>query len=136
MACEAEVENIKHAFDDFAEAARDQHDAQERLSDEEGFWEEETAGTGAGVLTIAGSIIGGGLVIASGPVGWGIAIIGLGTGAGAGAIVYSESDRQDDIDAARSAVDAADRAMAKAEREWHKAMAAWCRCQAAQSATR
>lgn len=130
MACESEWQDASDAFDDFVDAWQAQDAAEERLEDERGFWEEETAGTGAGALGIAGAIIGG---LAAGGV-LGLAIGVFGTLAGGGVIVYSESDRQDDIDAATRDLDNANAAEAKADREWKKAAAAWCRCQAAESA--
>lgn len=126
MACENEWNGIRQAYDSYVDAAKDQFDAEEKLKDEEGFWEEETAGTGAGLLTIGGAIAAG---ILTGGIG-GVVVFILGSGAGTGAIVYSESDRQDDIDAAKSALNSANKAMANAESAWNNALAAFCRCKA------
>lgn len=131
MACDAEWQQINTAFDGFVDAARDLEDAEDKLEDEEGFWEEETAGTGAGVLTIVGAIVAGALTG-----GWGgVAVFAIGSGVGTGGIIYAETDRQDDIDAARAGVTAAQKALAAATVAWDKSLGDFCRCKARQAAT-
>ncbi len=127
MACEHEWQDAFDAFDDQNAAWKTEDDAEDRLEDERGFWEEETAGTGAGAVTIIAAGVGG---IATGGT-LGLVILGLGLIGGGGAIGYSESDRQDDIDSARRERDAATQAVTRADREYRKAVAKWCRCMAA-----
>ena len=90
MACDAEWQQINTAFDGSVDAARDLEDAEDKLEDEEGFWEEETAGTGAGVLTIVGAIVAGALTG-----GWGgVAVFAIGSGVGTGGMSGAETDRE------------------------------------------
>lgn len=126
-ACGGEWEDINEAYDDILEAEQELEQARERLRDEQGFFEEETAGTGAGVLTIGGAIVAG--IVTGGLAG--IVIGVLGVGAGGGAIIYSEADRQDDIDSAKRDVAAAEDAVREAYEAWDQRVKEFCRCLAA-----
>lgn len=127
MACDSEYEHHRLAAAEWASAREDQILAELALAEEQGFWEEESVGSAAGFATFLGGIIAG----LTGPAGWAAGTIAFGTVAGGGAIVYSESDRQDDIDAARNALTRANKAIEFADRRLALTRADWCRCRAA-----
>lgn len=111
--CKEQREESDEALDDFRDAGEDRRAARETLDDEESVFDGSNIATGAA---------GAGAVIAcvSTPFGW----LACGTALLIGGVsVYaSESERLDDIEAAREALEDAERDYWKANRRWQKAM--------------